>query len=193
MGTKAEADESPVEITALLRRLASGDQSGAETLFRLLYAELKRLAGARLHAERDGHTLQPTALVHEAYIRLVNCRGIEWQSRAHFFAVAAQAMRRILADYARSRNAIKRGGLQGPALELDERVDVAEGQSPLIEALDEALDRLSEQNPRQARIVEMRFFGGLTEEEIAEIEGLSSRTVKREWNKARAWLRGELS
>ncbi len=170
---------------------ASGD--AAASLFSLVYDELHRLAAAALRNERRDHTLQPTALVHEAYLRLAGEPDGRWESRAHFLAVAAQAMRRILVDHARGRNALKRGsgwraepidGLDLPTLPGDEPIDLL--------ALDEALARLAALDPRQAQVVELRFFGGLTVEETAAVTGLSDRTVKREWQMARAWLRREM-
>ena len=179
------------EITVLLQRISSGDKGAEEELLPKVYRELKRLASACLRRERQGHTLQATALVNEAYLRLSDQKDVAWTGRTHFFAIAARIMRRILADYARQRNAGKRGGGR-PHLSLDEELHVTDSQCALIEGLDEALQRLAQLDSRQAQVVEMRFFGGLTEEEIAEVLGVSSRTVKRDWMMARAWLYGEL-
>lgn len=180
------------EVTLLLARLKSGDQEALSRLIPLIYRELHRLAGNYLRAERIGHTLQPTALVHEVYLRMVGQIRTDWQSRAHFIAVAAQTMRRILVNYALYRKAGKRtapspGNLThldqcGPALDFEE-----------ILAIDDALRRLNEYDPQQSRVVEMRYFGGLTVEETAEALGISSRTVRREWATARLWLRAELA
>jgi RNA polymerase sigma factor (TIGR02999 family) len=180
------------EITVLLRRMSAGDKGAQEELLPRIYAELKRLAAYYLRSERPGHTLQATALVHEAYIKLTDHAEIDWQGRNHFFALAAQTMRRVLTDYARMRGAAKRGG-GAVVLPADDQLLVSESQCDLLAALDEALNELAEIEPKQASIVELRFFGGLTEDEIAGLLGISSRTVKREWKKARAWLLGRLS
>jgi RNA polymerase sigma-70 factor (ECF subfamily) len=180
------------DVTRLLVDMRQG-VPGAETrLLGLVYRELRRIARQCLRNERPDHTLQPTALVHEAYLRLAGAGGVDWQNRAHFFAVSANTMRRILVDYARNRNARKRGG---PAVRLDipEALMVSEQRSEQVLQLDEALSRLAEFDPRQSKIVELRFFGGLTEEEIAEVLGVSARTVKRDWSMARAWLLGEMN
>lgn len=178
------------DVTELLRRAASGDKQAEADLVPRVYRELHKLARAYLRGERPQHTLQATALVHEAYLRLVTKQDIEWQNRAHFFSVAGMTMRRILVDYARQRNASKRAGIH---ISLDEDLAISADQCDLIAELDSALDRLATLNSRQARVVELRFFSGLTEEEIAEILQVSSRTVKRDWTVARAWLYGELS
>lgn len=182
-------------VTELLARAADGDQGALDRALPFVYEELHRLARRQLRRESAGHTLGTTALVHEAYLRLVDQRQAEWQSRAHFLALAATAMRRILLDHARRRGAVRRGAAGRPvpldapeamhALSLDARADV------LLE-LDEALVRLSALDARQARVVECRFFGGLTEEETAAALGVSVRTAKRDWQKARAWLHGAL-
>lgn len=179
------------EVTVLLRRVSAGDKDAESELLPRVYAELKRLALSQLRSERPGHTLQATALVHEAYMRLANQQE-GWNGRAHFYALAAKVMRRILTDYARQRNAGKRGGGK-IKLSLDEHLGVPVEQCPMLTDLDEALERLEEISPRQAKIIELRFFGGLTEDEVAEVIGVSSRTVKRQWESARAWLYGELS
>jgi RNA polymerase sigma factor (TIGR02999 family) len=179
------------EITVLLDRLAQGDRSAEEALMPRVYVELHRLAAARLHSERGGHTLQATALVHEAYLRLCGTNEISWQNRAHFFRVAARLMRRILVDYARQHNAQKRN--EGDALvPLDEAIAVAADQSATALEVDEVLRKLAEISPRQAQVVEMRFFAGLTEDEIAVALGKNARTIRRDWLMARAWLHEQL-
>jgi RNA polymerase sigma factor (TIGR02999 family) len=182
------------DVTRMLADVAAGDRDAAASLFALVYDELRRLAASALRRERPDHTLQPTALVHEAYLRLADEPDARWESRAHFLAVAAQAMRRILVDHARGRNALKRG--QGEPHQPLDGVEVeAVGSLTTIDllALDDALGRLASLDPRQARVVELRFFGGLTIEETAAVTGLSDRTVKREWQMARAWLRREMA
>ena len=181
----------PHEVTALLLELRDGDQTVVNALFPLVYEELREIAHRQLGRERPGHTLSTTALVHEAYERLVDHRHTEWQDRAHFCAVAARAMRRILVDYARRRHAQKRGGKQQP-LPLDEARVAVEEQAALIVSLDQALNRLSSMSERLGQVVELRFFGGLTEDEAAEVLGISARTVRRDWVKAKAWLFKEL-
>ena len=181
----------PVEaerLTDLLQEASGGNVEALNQLFPLVYHELRRMAHARLRPEREGHTLNTTALVHEAYLKLVDQTRVEWQGRAHFYAVASQAMRRILITHARARLAAKRGGgavhvpLQDVQIPLSD-----EGLDDLL-ALDEALDRLTSFNPRGAEIVEYRFFGGLTYEEIAEVTGTSAVTARRAWAAAKAWL-----
>ena len=179
------------EATALLLELRGGDESVADALFPLLYDELRAIAHHQLKRERPSHTLSTTALVHEAYERLVDQTRTEWADRAHFCAVAARAMRRILVDYARRRQALKRGGNRQP-LPLDEGRIAVEEQAELLISLDSALDRLAEFGERMSKVVELRFFGGLTEEETAEVLGVSVRTVRRDWVKAKAWLFQEL-
>jgi RNA polymerase sigma-70 factor (ECF subfamily) len=179
-------------VTQLLQQLSGGNQAAMDALMPLVYKELKRIAGGQLRNERPGHTLQATALVHEAYLKLVDQRETSWQNRAQFFAVAAQAMRRILLDYAKSRKRDKRGGGVAHAT-LDEALLVgADRSSDLIE-IDEALTRLEALDVRQAKVVELRFFGGLSVDETAEAMGISAPTVKREWAMARAWLHRELA
>jgi RNA polymerase sigma factor (TIGR02999 family) len=180
------------DVTLLLERLKSGDREAGERLMPLVYAELRRLAAAQMRFETPGHTLQPTALVHEAYLRMVRIREIDWHGRSHFYAVAAQIMRRILVDHARSRGAAKRGGPQAP-LPLDEALAYAEAKSARLLDLDEALNRLEQLDPRKSKVVELRFFGGLNEDEIGAVLGISARTVKRDWSLARAWLAAELA
>lgn len=177
------------EVTQLLRVLRSGSREAQEKLLELLYAELRAMAALRMKGERQGHTLTPTALVHEAYLRLTNAQ--DCHDRSHFFALAATAMRRVLVDHARTRCALKRGASPN-------RIDLKEAdlQSPESDerllALDDALDHLSRMRPRQSQVVEMRYFAGLTEEEIASVLGVTARTVNRDWQMARAWLYGHL-
>ena len=179
-------------VTRLLLEWGDGNQQALEALVPLIYKELRNLAHNFLYRERPGHTLQTTALVHEAYLKLIDQNDARWQNRAHFFAIAAQAMRRILIDSARKHAAVKRGGPQ-EELSLDEVADIAlEPDSNLLK-LDEALNELAKIDPRQSRIVELRYFGGLTIEETAEVTSVSPATVKREWMMARAWLHQEIS
>ena len=185
--------DAPVhQITEWLRDWSNGDRSALEKLTPLVYRELHRLAQAYMRGERAGHALQTTALVNEAYVRLIEGGSQGWQSRAHFYAVAAKLMRHILVDFARSRDRIKRGG----ALEqvsLDEALVLTDGCTAELLDLDEALTTLSKLDERQSRVVELRFFGGLTEPEIAEVLKLSERTVQSDWRLARSWLLRELS
>lgn len=184
--------QSPGEVSLLLAELKLGRKDALPKLLPLVYKELRRLAGHYLRDERIGHTLQPTALVHEAYLRLVGQDRADWQNRAQFMGVSAQLMRRILVDYARERGAAKRGG--GAVRIDDEGFELAANSehSDQVLAVDEALDRLSKLDPQQAQIVEMRYFGGLSVEEAAEALGISPRTVKRDWAMAKAWLHTEL-
>lgn len=183
--------ESSHEVTELLADLRDGDESVLDRLTPLVYNELRRIARARLRAEPAGHTLNTTELVHEAYIRLADQTRMEWRDRAHFFAVASRLMRRLLVDYARRRGAEKRGGgLRRVALD-DATVSVDDRAATFV-ALDIAMDRLAEMDERQCRVVECRFFGGMTEEETAEALGVTARTVRRDWVKARGWLYKEL-
>jgi RNA polymerase sigma factor (TIGR02999 family) len=179
------------EVTRLLIRLTDGENAVLDDLLPLVYAELRRLAASYLRRERHGHTLQPTALVHEAYLRMVDQTQVRWQNRAHFFGVAAQMMRRILVDHARSQQAEKRGG-EFQKLSLDENIDVSGERASDLVALDEALDRLAVIDPQKGRVVELRFFGGLSVEETAEVLGVSAPTVKRQWRMAKAWLYGQV-
>jgi RNA polymerase sigma factor (TIGR02999 family) len=179
-------------ITGLLQQLSAGNREVEAQLIPQVYDELRRLAAHYMRAERRNHTLQPTALVNEAYTVLVQQPQVPWQSRAHFFATASHLMRHILVDHARRRNAAKRGGVQRQVTLTDAVFQVEDRTIDLI-ILNEALDRLTELDPRQARIVEYHFFGGLNFAEIAEVLDLSERTVKRDWSMARAWLKGELS
>jgi RNA polymerase sigma factor (TIGR02999 family) len=178
------------DVTRLLSEIRQGDPNAADRLLPLVYEELRSLAGRLMRSERTGHTLQPTALVHEAYLRLVGA-DVGWQGRAHFIGVAARAMRQILVNYALARRAEKRGGGQTPSL-LDEAVVAYESRALDLIALDEALRRLAEMDPDQCRIVECRFFGGLSMIEIAELTGRPLRTVEHDWSMARAWLRQQL-
>ena len=180
------------EVTRLLIRLTDGDGDVLGELLPLVYDELRRLAAGYLRRERPGHTLQPTALVHEAYLRMVDQSQVHWQNRAHFLGVAAQMMRRILVDHARGQKAEKRGG-DFQKLSLDENIDVSGERAADLVALDEALERLAEFDPQKARVVELRFFGGLSVEETAEVLGVSAPTVKRQWRMAKAWLYGQVS
>jgi len=178
------------QVTQLLARAAQGDRSAEDAVYRLVYREMRQLAAYLLRSERSEHTLQPTALVHEAYLRLTGDRSASWQNRAHFFAVAAQTMRHILVDHARKVNAGKR---RGAKVSLDSALLYSPEHAPELLELDEALTRLAGWDARQSQVVELRFFGGLTEEETARVLGISTRTVKRDWSMARAWLYGELS
>ena len=180
-------EDSPDEITSLLNRLSSGDKSVTERLIPLVYEELHRRANQSMRQERADHTLQPTALVHEVYLKLVQQREANFKNRAHFYAIAAQLMRRILTDHARARLSAKRGGAQDGSLPMELspiRTDHPAG----VLAVNDALNQLAKLDARQEKIVELRFFGGLTVEETAEVLGISSRTVEREWSMARAWL-----
>ena len=180
------------EVTGLLRAWSGGDQAALDKLMPLVYAELHRLAKRYMGREHTGRTLQTSALVNEAYLRLVDVHGVRWQNRAHFFAVSAQIMRRILVDFARTRQNLKRGG-GVRQVTLDEGLVVSPESGADLLALDEALEKLAVLNPRQSKVVELRYFGGLNEEEAAEALNVSSRTVRHDWSLARAWLYRELS
>ena len=180
------------DVTALLADLRGGDEAAVDAILPHVYGELQDLAHRQLRGERPDHTLNTTALVHEAYLKLVRQDGVDWQSRAHFLGVAAMAMRRILINYARTRRAEKRGGGAALATLHDGEVGRVARTDELL-ALDEALDRLGERSARAARVVEMWFFGGLTHAEIAEALGVSEPTVRRDWRAARAWLSHALS
>jgi RNA polymerase sigma-70 factor, ECF subfamily len=180
------------EITRWLAEIHQGNVEAQSRLASVVYDELHRLAAHYMHRERPDHSLQATALVDEAFVRLVDQDDRSWQNRTHFFAVAAQVMRRILIDYARNRRAEKRGGGQ-PMVQFDDAIVFTNDNCEEWIAVDQALDRLAGRDPRLARIVELRFFVGLTEEETGEVLGISTRTVKREWKVAKAWLHGELS
>src|SRR6266436_317114 len=168
------------DVTRLLGQLRAGNQAAADQLVPLIYDELRRIAGAQMRQERVGHTLQATAVVHEAYMRLAGEQEIEWQSRAHFFAIAAKTMRRVLRDYARQHNAGKRGGESARKVDIDAELLIGHDRFEEVVALDEVLERLSAMDPEQGRIVELRFFAGLNVDETAEVMGISPRTVKRE-------------
>jgi RNA polymerase sigma-70 factor, ECF subfamily len=180
-------DSQSPDVTLLLARAAGGDRQAASALVPLIYGELHRMAARHMQRERSDHTLQATALVHEAYMRLVQQRRTNWKNRAHFFGVAAQIMRRILVDHARGKVRAKRGGSR-QKISLDNAVTLSMGQSWELLAIDEALGRLAKRDPRQCRIVELKFFGGLTTEETAEVLDTSPSTIEREWTLARAWL-----
>jgi RNA polymerase sigma factor (TIGR02999 family) len=181
-----------VEVTRLLKAWCAGDQTALERLTPLVYAELRRMARGYMHHEAPGNTLQPTALVNEAFLRLVDVTGISWQDRAHFFAISAQIMRRILVDAARARAARKRGG-GAERLNLNDSLDALPDRPSHVVALDEALEALARVDPRRARVVEMRFFGGLSVQETAAVLKISPQSVMRDWKLARAWLMREMT
>ena len=183
---------SSAEITRLLRAWGGGDRAAMDDLAPLVYDELHRMAQRYLRRENPGNTLQPTALVNEAYLRLVDVENVRWEDRAHFFAVSAQMMRRILVDAARARGCAKRGGGAG-RLELNESIDGMPERGDDLVALDDALCALARLDPRKARVVEMRFFGGLSVDETAAVLKISAPSVLRDWKLARAWLMRELS
>ena len=183
---------SPEVVTQLLIDWSKGDQTALNQLMPLVYAELHRLAASYLARERSDHTLQPTALVNEAYLRLIDQNGVAWENRAQFFGIAAQMMRRILVNHARDRHADKRGG-HALRLSLDDAISFFEERDVNLVALDDALQALAALDPRQSQIVELRFFGGLTIEEVATQLHTSPATVKREWTTAKLWLLRELS
>jgi RNA polymerase sigma factor (TIGR02999 family) len=180
------------EVTRILHDWSGGDADAPERLMPFVYDELRRLAASHLRRERGGHTLQPTALVHEAYLRLIDQTRINWQNRAHFYGIAARMMRRVLIDHARAHAADKRGA-GAIHLSLEDVNGSREERAASLVALDEALGRLALMDERRCRIVEMRFFGGLSDEEIAEVLGVSTRTVLRDWKTARLWLYRELA
>ena len=182
---------SSTAVTQLLVEWRAGNQDALDRLFPIVYDELRRLARGYLRHERPGHTLQPTALVHEAYLRLVDQRSVTWQNRAQFFGLAAQMMRRILVNHALGRRAEKRGG-DAQRIPLDDVLEVLEARQVDVVALDLALKKLHELDPRQSQIVELRFFGGLTVAETAEVMGISPATLKREWTAAKLWLLREI-
>lgn len=185
-------EKSNRKITQLLIAWGKGDETALESLMPVVYDELHRMARAYMNRQRVGHTLQTTALVNEAYLRLIDSSKVQWQNRAHFFAVSAQLMRRILVDFARAKGNQKRGG-SAERVSLDYALEFSEDKSADLVALDDALKTLAEMNARQAEVVELRYFGGLTEEEVAEVLKTSARTVRRDWTLARAWLFRELS
>lgn len=181
------------QITRLLSEWSGGNRVALEELMPLIYGELRKMARQYMRRQREGHTLQTTELIHEAYLKLARGEDQEWQNRAHFFGVAAQAMRHILVDYARSKQSQKRGGPAAQRITFEESAFVSAGQSDEIIALDEALKRLTELDERKTRVVELKFFGGLKIAEIAEVLEISPKTVKRDWRFARTWLLRELS
>ena len=183
---------STAQATQLVTQLEHGDPSAAAELVPLVYSELRSLAAAILRQENRGHTLDPTALVHEAFLKLVDQTRVQWKGRAHFFAVCAQAMRRILVDHARGKHRQKRGGGR-VRLTLKPDLALSPSRDEDVLALDEALEKLTRLDPRQARIVELRFFGGLNVSEVADVLGVSKRTVESDWTMVRAWLRRELA
>lgn len=187
------SSENNIEITQMLIELTGGNKDVVNQILPHIYDELRRLAGGYLRRERSDHTLQPTALVHEAYMKLIDQRQVRWQSRAHFFGIAAQVMRRILMDHARKHIADKRGG-RAEKLPLEEEIlNVSHDRSADLVALDEALDNLAKFDEQKARIVEMRYFGGLSIEETAEVLGVSVPTINRQWRTAKAWLYSEIA
>jgi len=179
------------EINFLLDQYRNGQTEGFEKLMALVYDDLRKLAAWQLQSERPDHTLQPTALVHEVYLKLAARNPVEWQNKAHFFALAAQVMRHILVDYARTQRREKRGGVQ-TKIALEDALNLSSPSEPELIALDEALNALSEKDQRKSLIVELRYFGGLSIEETAEALGVSTTTIRREWTMAKAWLRREM-
>jgi RNA polymerase sigma factor (TIGR02999 family) len=186
------ADAGSKDITALLLEWGKGNHDALQELTPLVYDQLRHLAAGALRRERPGHTLQSTALVHEAYLKLIDQQRVRWQDRDHFFAIAAKIIRRILVTHARGRNAVKRGGAN-VVITLDESITPVHGPDVDLVSLDEALESLARMDPQQGKIVELRFFGGLSIESTAQVLGISDSTVKREWNLARAWLKRELT
>lgn len=189
-GTSAVASAAQ-DVTQLLRAWRDGDHSALEKLTPIVYQDLRRLARRRLLGERAGHTLQPTAVVNEAYMRLVDYQHVQWQDRAHFFAVSAQLIRRVLVDHARRRNLKRGGGARHFSLELTPEIGCH--PSKILIALDEALNELARMDPRKAKVVELRYFAGLSVKESAEALGISAPTVMRDWSSAKAWLYRELT
>ena len=185
-------EASPNEITEQLIAWSKGDEAALEKLIAAVYQELRRMADHYLRGEDSGHSLQPTALVHEAYLRLIDQTKVEWQNRAHFFGVAAQMMRRILIDHAKAKHRVKRGGTAVKVM-LDENANFTQERAAELLALDDALQTLASMDERKSRIVELRYFGGLTVEETAQVLGISDKTVMRDWSLAKAWLYRELT
>ncbi len=186
-------EENSQHITQLLNQWSDGDAEVLDDLLPLVYKELRRQAAGYLRRERSDHTLQPTALINEAYLKLIDQRDVKWQNRAHFFAIAAQAMRRILVDYARDRHREKRGGA-AENLPIDEALTiVSQEKSVDLVALDEALNNLAQFDERQAKVVELRYFSGLSIDEAAEVLNVSNVTIRRDWNMAKAWLHQEIT
>ena len=185
--------EPPGEVTLLLAQLREGNKEAVNQLVPLVYGELRNMAAAYMRREKAGHTLQATALVNEAYMRLAGGEAGQWQNRARFFAIAANSMRQVLLDHARKRHAGKRGGSHAQKVDMDAELLVDHDSLDDVVVVDELLGRLEKIDPRQGRLVELRFFAGLTEEETAEAMGISSATVKREWRSAKAWLTREMA
>ena len=186
-------DESSHDITQMLIELTDGNTEVVNQILTRIYDELRKLASSYLRRERADHTLQPTALVHEAYMKLIDQKKVHWQNRAHFFGIAAQVMRRILLDHARKHNADKRGG-EAEKLPIEEEIlVVSHEKSAELIALDEALETLAQMDPQKAKIVELRYFGGLSIEETAEVMGVSVPTINRQWRMAKAWLYGQIA
>ena len=183
---------APKEVTQLLIAWSNGEEEALEKLVPLVYDELRRIARRYMKREPAGHTLQTTALVNEAYLRLIEQKGMKWQNRAHFFAISAQLMRRILVSMARARHADKRGG-EARQVSLDEALVISEERAAELVALDEAMNELAALDPRRSRVVELRYFGGLSVEETAEVLKISPETVMRDWKRAKAWLYTELN
>ena len=183
---------APEGVTQLLVDWSKGDQAALDKLMPLVYSELRRLATNYLRRERAGHTLQPTALVNEAYLKLIDQKHARWQNRAQFFGISAQLMRRILVDHARQHQAAKRGGADQQRLSVTSAEQIVQQPQVDLLALNEALDELATMDPQQSRVVELRFFGGLSIEEAAEVLGVGHATVERDWKMARAWLRRQL-
>jgi RNA polymerase sigma-70 factor, ECF subfamily len=183
---------APKEVTQLLIAWSNGEEEALEKLVPLVYDELRRIARRYMKREPAGHTLQTTALVNEAYLRLIEQKGMKWQNRAHFFAISAQLMRRILVSMARARHANKRGG-EARQVSLDEALVISEERAAELVALDEAMNELAALDPRRSRVVELRYFGGLSVEETAEVLKISPETVMRDWKRAKAWLYNELN
>jgi len=185
-------EASPNEITEQLIAWSKGDEAALEQLIPAVYQELRRMADHYLRGEDSGHSLQPTALVHEAYLRLIDQTKVEWHNRAHFFGVAAQMMRRILIDHAKAKHRVKRGGTAVKVV-LDENTNFTQERASELLALDDALQALARMDDRKSRIVELRYFGGLSVEETAQVLGISDKTVMRDWSLAKAWLYRELT
>ncbi len=186
------SDKQNLDLTAILQQASDGNSLAVEELYSAVYGELQKIAQRRLARERSDHTLQATALVNEAYLKLVDQKKVQWQSRAQFYKIAARAMRRILVDHARRRGSLKRGGDLQKAT-FDDRIPQPKNDNLELIALDDALGRLEAVAPEQAKVAELRFFGGLSEDEIAEAMGVTARSVRRYWKAAKAWLRDELS
>jgi RNA polymerase sigma factor (TIGR02999 family) len=189
--SKEEAENSPPQVTERLIAWGNGEAAALDDVMLAVYKELRRMADHYLRLERPDHTLQPTALVHEAYLRLIDQRKVSWQNRAHFFGVAAQMMRRILVDHARTKQRDKRGGY-ARKMSLDEVMNLSQGRAADLVALDDALKALAEIDQRKSRVVELRFFGGLSVEETAVVLNVSPQTVLRDWKLAKAWLYQEI-